>query len=372
MPYVIQRALALVLLLLLGPLILALAIVVRLTSRGPAFHRATRVRPSGTFTLYKLRSMTSNAHVVGPGITARRDIRVTRFGRMLRRTKLDELPQLWNVVRGDMALVGPRPEDPRYVDLADPLHARVFGAMPGITGPTALAYRDEDTILQSAAEEIGRSHGRPQPAVEDLERAYRELVLPSKLALDRSYLETRSAAGDLSVLAATIRLGSERGMGQLGDGLPLDYFIEWGGAPWRDLVVSALESMGSLHGKRVLEVGFRSGRMASLLALRGATVVGLDITEYFASNAAVEARRHGVEDQITFVRDDGKLGSVAGERFRCRLHQECIGGRQRQNGVPPIHPCATQAWRSVRHDRERQGWSAGRRSSSTPPYALGF
>ena len=84
-------------------------------------------------------------------------------------------------------------------------------------------------------------------------------------------------------------------MGQPGDGLPLDFFIEWGGAPWRDLVVSALESMGSLHGKRVLEVGFGLGRMASLLALRGATVVGLDITEYFASNAAVEARRHGVE-----------------------------------------------------------------------------
>ena len=111
MPYVIQRALALVLLLLLGPLIIVLAIAVRLTSRGPAFHCATRVRPGGTFTLYKLRSMGVGADTAGPGITSRGDPRVTRVGRILRGTKLDELPQLWNVVRGDMALVGPRPED---------------------------------------------------------------------------------------------------------------------------------------------------------------------------------------------------------------------------------------------------------------------
>ena len=121
-----QRALALVLLLLLGPLIVVLASAVRMTSRGPAFHRATRVRPRGTFILYKLRSMRVGADTACPGITSRGDPRVTRVGRILRRTKLDELPQLWNVVRGDMALVGPRPEDPRYVDLADPLHARVY------------------------------------------------------------------------------------------------------------------------------------------------------------------------------------------------------------------------------------------------------
>ena len=84
MPYVIQRALALVLLLLLGPLIVVLAIAVRLTSRGPAFHRATRVRPGGTFTLYKLRSMRVGADTAGPGITARGDPRVTRLGRVLR------------------------------------------------------------------------------------------------------------------------------------------------------------------------------------------------------------------------------------------------------------------------------------------------
>ena len=204
MPYVIQRALALVLLLLLGPLIVVLAIAVRLTSRGPAFHRATRVRPGGTFTLYKLRSMRVGADTAGPGITSRGDPRVTRVGRILRRTKLDELPQLWNVVRGDMALVGPRPEDPRYVDLADPLHARVFGALPGITSPTALAYRNEETIVAETAREIARAHGRSEATGEDIDRAYREVVQPAKLAMDADYLASRSARTDLAVLGMTI------------------------------------------------------------------------------------------------------------------------------------------------------------------------
>src|SRR4029450_13443700 len=95
-----------------------------------------------------------------PPTPAAGDPRVTSPGPLLRRTKLDELPQLWNVVRGDMALVGPRPEDPRYVDLGDPLHQTVFGALPGITGPTALAYRDEETVLADAALVVARASGR--------------------------------------------------------------------------------------------------------------------------------------------------------------------------------------------------------------------
>jgi lipopolysaccharide/colanic/teichoic acid biosynthesis glycosyltransferase len=204
MPYLIQRALALVLLVLLGPPILALAVAVRLTSRGPAFHRATRVRPGGTFTLYKLRSMRVGADAAGPGITSRGDARVTRLGRVLRRTKLDELPQLWNVVRGDMALVGPRPEDPRYVDLADPVHAGVFGALPGITSPTALAYRDEESIVADTARELARAHGRSEATPEDVDRGYREVVQPAKLAMDAQYLATRSTRTDLGVLGMTI------------------------------------------------------------------------------------------------------------------------------------------------------------------------
>jgi lipopolysaccharide/colanic/teichoic acid biosynthesis glycosyltransferase len=205
MPYLIQRALALVGLVVLGPLILVLAVAVRLTSPGPAFHRATRVRPGGTFTLFKVRTMRIGAAHAGPGITAAGDARVTRLGRLLRRTKLDELPQLWNVVRGDMALVGPRPEDPRYVDWTDPLHARVFGALPGITGPTALAYRDEEPVLAAAGARIAESEGRHEPTFEDLDRAYREKILPAKLTMDSAYLRTRSLVGDLRILLATVR-----------------------------------------------------------------------------------------------------------------------------------------------------------------------
>jgi lipopolysaccharide/colanic/teichoic acid biosynthesis glycosyltransferase len=204
MPYLIQRALGAALLALLGPLIIGLALAVRATSPGPAFHRATRVRPGGTFTLFKLRTMRSGAAAAGPGVTAAGDARVTRLGRILRRTKLDELPQLWNVVRGDMALVGPRPEDPRYVDLSDPLHARVFGALPGITGPTAVAYRDEERILAAAAAEIARWHGRSAATLEDLDRAYREVVLPAKLQMDADYLATRSVARDVAAIIGTV------------------------------------------------------------------------------------------------------------------------------------------------------------------------
>jgi len=203
-PYLIQRAIALVCIVIIGPIILVLGLSVRLTSSGPAFHRATRVRRGGTFTLYKLRTMRAGAADAGPGVTAATDRRVTRLGRVLRRTKLDELPQLWNVVRGDMALIGPRPEDPRYVDLADPLHARVFGALPGITGPTALAYRDEEAILAVAAREMALSHGRSVATDDDVDRAYREVVLPSKLAIDDEYLATRSMRKDLGVLGMTI------------------------------------------------------------------------------------------------------------------------------------------------------------------------
>jgi lipopolysaccharide/colanic/teichoic acid biosynthesis glycosyltransferase len=207
MPYLIQRALAMLGLIVLGPLILALALAVRLTSPGPGLHRATRVRPGGTFELYKLRTMWVGAAAAGPGITASGDRRVTRLGKLLRGTKLDELPQLWNVVRGDIALVGPRPEDPRYVDMTDPVHVTVFGALPGITGPATLAFRDEETILADAAREMARSHGREAATEADLDRAYREVILPRKLRMDAEYLSSRTLAGDLQLLMATLPFG---------------------------------------------------------------------------------------------------------------------------------------------------------------------
>src|SRR3954454_1649742 len=204
MPLIVGRRTAAAGLALAGPLILALAPAVRLTSPGPAFHRAQRVGPHGTFVLHKLRTMRFGAAASGPGITAAGDVRITRLGRLLRRTKLDELPQLWDVVRGEMTLVGPRPEDPRYVDLADPLHRAVFAALPGITGPTALAYRHEEAILAAAARDMAASDGRSVATEADLDRAYREVVLPAKLAMDAAYLATRSTRTDLVVLGRTI------------------------------------------------------------------------------------------------------------------------------------------------------------------------
>jgi lipopolysaccharide/colanic/teichoic acid biosynthesis glycosyltransferase len=204
MPAVVQRILALAGLIVVLPVLVVLAIAVRATSPGPALHRAVRVGRGSTFTLYKLRSMRLGAATAGPGVTASGDARVITIGRLLRRTKLDELPQLWNVVRGEMLLVGPRPEDPRYVDWDDPLHAQVFRARPGITGLASLAFRDEETLLAAVALETARADGRDEATAQDLERAYREQILPCKLAMDAEYLRTRTTLGDLRILIRTI------------------------------------------------------------------------------------------------------------------------------------------------------------------------
>lgn len=204
MSHWVQRLLALVMLIVLSPLLAVLALLVRISSSGPALHRATRWRPGGPFTLHKFRTMREGAAGSGPAITAEGDPRVTGIGRLLRRTKLDELPQLWDVVRGKMLLVGPRPEDPSYVDFADPVHRTVFGTLPGITGAAALAYRNEESILAEAARALAAAEGRQALTIADTERAYRTEILPRKLALEVAYLETRSARGDLGILARTI------------------------------------------------------------------------------------------------------------------------------------------------------------------------
>lgn len=171
------------------PLLLALAVAIRLTSPGPALHHARRVGQAGrAFTLYKLRTMVADAAAAGPGITAAGDPRITHLGALLRRTKLDELPQLWNVLKGDMSLVGPRPEDPRYVALYSPEQRRTLAVRPGITSLASIKFRHEERLLQGS----------------DWERAYCEEVLPSKLAIELEYLERRSVILDLYILFATL------------------------------------------------------------------------------------------------------------------------------------------------------------------------
>lgn len=172
-----------------GPVLVAIAMVMRLSGdHGPFLYRATRVGEGGaTITVLKVRTMVEGRD--GPGITGRRDVRVTPVGRILRRYRLDELPQLVNVVRGEMSLVGPRPEDPRYVDWSDPLHRRVFTARPGLTGLAQLQFHEEAKLL------VGP----------DIEERYRREILPAKLRLDLEYLDHRSLLLDLKILTWTAR-----------------------------------------------------------------------------------------------------------------------------------------------------------------------
>lgn len=176
-------------LVVLSPVVAVLAIAVKVSSPGAVFHRARRVGRRGEpFTLYKFRSMRLDAERTGPGITAAGDARVTKVGRLLRSTKLDELPQLMNVLRGDMSLVGPRPEDPRYVARYTPEQRRILDWRPGITSPASVTYRDEEAILAGAT---------------DLDAAYAQ-VMADKIEIDLAYFERASLAGDLRWLARTI------------------------------------------------------------------------------------------------------------------------------------------------------------------------
>ena len=176
-------------LVLLCPILLGIAVWIKLDSPGPVFYMANRVgQYSKAFRLYKFRSMRHHADKQGPGITTAGDARITRAGRFVRRTKLDELPQLINVLKGEMSLVGPRPEDPRYVALYTPSQRQVLNVRPGITSAASLAYRHEETMLTGP----------------DWENIYRTQVLPDKLAIDLAYLEQRTLLTDLKLILRTI------------------------------------------------------------------------------------------------------------------------------------------------------------------------
>ena len=194
LPYRSKRALdisvAAIALVLASPVMGVIAIVVWLTSPGPAIYRAARAGQNGTrFTLYKFRSMRTTPGAVGSLITAAGDDRITRIGMVLRATKLDELPQLVNVVRGEMSIVGPRPEDPSYVSRYTDEQRRILAWRPGLTSPASIEYRHEEVILQSAP---------------DLESAYAEIA-DAKLRLDLDYFPTSSLRSDLAIMMKTLR-----------------------------------------------------------------------------------------------------------------------------------------------------------------------
>jgi len=176
--------------LLLLPVYLVVAVAVKLSSRGPVLFRQERVGRGGRpFTILKFRSMVANASELGPAVTAGRDPRVTGLGRFLRRTKLDELPQLWNVLAGDMSLVGPRPEVPEYVaHYPAHLKEKVLSVPPGITADAAIEFLDEEEALRG---------------VDDAHAHYIERVLPRKLELYERYVDEWTLRSDLKTLFRT-------------------------------------------------------------------------------------------------------------------------------------------------------------------------
>lgn len=178
-------------LLLLSPLFLILAVWIKCDSRGPVFYKQKRVgRGNKDFDLYKFRSMRVGADKLGLITVGGRDPRITRSGYFIRKYKLDEFPQLINVLKGDMSIVGPRPEVRKYVDLYTPEQREVLQVRPGITDPASIRYRNENELLAQ---------------VEDPERYYREVIMPDKLRLNLEYVHTMSFWNDIRFIFSTFR-----------------------------------------------------------------------------------------------------------------------------------------------------------------------
>ncbi len=172
-----------------SPVLLFCAVAVRLGSRGPIFFRQQRVGQYGrTFHIFKFRTMIHGTDKNGSKLTASGDARITKIGKILRKTKLDEIPQLLNVVRGEMSLVGPRPEVPEYTEKYTSKERRVLEVRPGITGPASLAYIDEEQILAAAA---------------DREKFYVNTIMRRKLRFDLAYCRNVCLLGDARIIIRT-------------------------------------------------------------------------------------------------------------------------------------------------------------------------
>ncbi|NJD57124.1 MAG: sugar transferase [Nitrospirae bacterium] len=177
-------------LVLLAPVFLGAAILVKLDSKGPVFFKHARIgKDFRPFRVYKFRTMHEGAEQHGASVTVGSDARITKLGRLLRRTKIDELPQLLNVLKGDMSLVGPRPEVKKYVDLYEQEYRKLLTLRPGITDPASLRYSEEEKVLALSP---------------DWEEDYRTRILPDKIRLSLQYVEDHSLGTDLSLILRTI------------------------------------------------------------------------------------------------------------------------------------------------------------------------
>lgn len=171
------------------PILAVMAIWIKWDSRGPVFYRGTRVGRFGLpFRIFKFRSMVVDADKIGGASTSDRDPRITHSGRFIRKFKLDELPQLINVVWGDMSLVGPRPEVQKYIDMYTPEQKQILNVRPGITDWASIWNSDEGAVLAKAA---------------DPDRAYEELILPTKIQLQLKYVREQSLITDIKIMCFT-------------------------------------------------------------------------------------------------------------------------------------------------------------------------
>ena len=179
-------------LIILSPLFLIIAILIKIESPGPVFFRQLRVgKDEINFYIFKFRTMKANSENNGPKITVKDDKRITPLGNYLRKYKLDELPQLINVFLGNMSLVGPRPEVPKFVELyPNPIKKIVFSVRPGITDPASIIFRNENELLSQTA---------------DPEDYYTENILPEKLKYYVEYVENRNLLLDFSIILRTLK-----------------------------------------------------------------------------------------------------------------------------------------------------------------------
>jgi lipopolysaccharide/colanic/teichoic acid biosynthesis glycosyltransferase len=176
--------------LLLTPLFIVVAIWIKLDSPGPILFKQTRIGQLGReFKIYKFRTMVVDAEHLGQQITIGQDQRITRVGEWIRKFKVDELPQLFNVLNGDMSLVGPRPEVPKYVNIYTPEQRQVLDVRPGITDPASIAFRNESDLLGQAT---------------DPEAFYIREIMPKKLDLNLNYLKSQSLFSDIRIIFNTL------------------------------------------------------------------------------------------------------------------------------------------------------------------------
>ncbi|MDU7215301.1 sugar transferase [Clostridium sp.] len=175
---------------ILSPILIIISIIIKITSRGPIFFKQVRVgKNEKKFKILKFRTMIVDAEKVGKQITVGNDPRITRIGYFLRKYKLDELPQLINVFIGNMSLVGPRPEVPRYVELYSNEQRKVFNVKPGITDLASIRYRDENDILGK---------------VDNPDRYYIDVIMQDKLNLNLEYIDKGNVFFDIFIIIKTI------------------------------------------------------------------------------------------------------------------------------------------------------------------------